>query len=122
MFSETSQVDSPDAIWKKSDLIDAMKKNLDVKYSADKKDWAVVSGFNKAGNIVYKKGFYFKPEDNFAGEDGENTQPWCQTVVLELEYPTQKKEEFDRIIGDLMKSVEVLQYDNVLKQLKVVQF
>lgn len=107
LFSETSQVDSPEAIWKKSDLINAMKKNLDVKYSADKKDWAVVSGFNKAGNIVYKKGFYFKPEDNFAGEDGENTQPWCQTVVLELEYPTQKKEEFDRIIEDLIKSLKV---------------
>jgi hypothetical protein len=107
LFSETSQMDSPDAIWEKSDLSKAIKQGIDVTYFAEKKDWVVVSGFNKAGNIVYKKGFYFKPENNYAGENGRNTQPWCQTVVIELEYPNQKKGQFDRIISDLMKSMKV---------------
>jgi hypothetical protein len=106
-FSETSQMDSPDAIWEKSDLSKAIKQGIDVTYFAEKKDWAVVSGFSKSGNIIYRKGFFFKPENNYAGENGKNTQPWCQTVVIELEYPKNQKESFDKIIGDLFKSLKI---------------
>lgn len=106
-FSETSQVDAPDAIWKKSDLSNAMKQGIQETNYLKENDWIVISGINKSGNIVYRKGFYYKPEDNYAGENGRNTQPWCQTIVIELEYPTNQKEPLDKIISEMMKSVEL---------------
>ncbi len=106
-YSETSQIDAPDAIWKKSDLSNAMKQGIQETYYLKEKDWIVISGINKSGNIVYRKGFYYKSEDNYAGENGSNTQPWCQTIVIELEYPKNQKEPLDKIIPEMMKSVEL---------------
>ena len=103
-FSETSQIDDPKAIWNKKDLIQKMKKNIAVTYNVAKKDWVIVSGTNKNGEIVYKKGIYFKPEDNHMGENGRNTQPYCFTGILEITYSTEQKEDFDKLIPILIKS------------------
>ncbi len=103
-FSETSQVDDPNTIWEKKDLMNKMKENITTTYSATKKDWVVVSGTNENGDIVYKKGIYFKPEDNHMGENGRNTQPYCFTGVLEIIYPIEQKEHFDKLIPILIKS------------------
>ena len=103
-FSETSQIDDPNAIWEKKDLIQKMKENISVSYNEAKKDWVIVSGTNKSGEIVYKKGIYFKPEDNHMGENGRNTQPYCFTGVLEIIYSTEQKEHFDKLIPILIKS------------------
>jgi hypothetical protein len=103
-FSETSQIDDPNAIWEKKDLIQKMKGNISVTYNEAKKDWVIVSGTNKDGEIVYKKGIYFKPEDNHMGENGRNTQPYCYTGILEITYTTEQKEHFDKLIPILIKS------------------
>ena len=103
-FSETSQIDDPNAIWEKKDLIQKMKENISVSYNEAKKDWVIISGTNKSGEIVYKKGIYFKPEDNHMGENGRNTQPYCFTGVLEIIYSTEQKEHFDKLIPILIKS------------------
>ncbi len=103
-FSETSQIDDPNAIWEKKDLIQKMKENISVSYNEAKNDWVIVSGTNKSGEIVYKKGIYFKPEDNHMGENGRNTQPYCFTGVLEIIYSTEQKEHFDKLIPILIKS------------------
>ena len=103
-FSETAQIDEPDAIWEKKDLINKMKENINVTYSKEKKDWVIVSGTNSKGEIVYKKGIYFKPADNHMGENGRNTQPYCFTSVLEITYPTEQKSHFDKLIPILIKS------------------
>jgi hypothetical protein len=103
-FSETSQIDDPNAIWEKKDLMNKMKENITTTYSETKKDWVIVSGTNDKGDIVYKKGIYFKPEDNHMGENGRNTQPYCFTGVLEIIYPVEQKEHFDKLIPILIKS------------------
>ncbi len=103
-FSETSQIDDPNAIWEKKDLIQKMKENISVSYNEAKKDWVIISGTNKSGEIVYKKGIYFKPEDNHMGENGRNTQPYCFTGVLEIIYSTEQKEHFYKLIPILIKS------------------
>jgi hypothetical protein len=103
-FSETAQIDEPDAIWEKKDLINKMKENTNVTYIKEKKDWVIVSGTNSKGEIVYKKGIYFKPADNHMGENGRNTQPYCFTSVLEITYPTEQKSHFDKLIPILIKS------------------
>jgi hypothetical protein len=103
-FSETSQIDAPDAIWEKNDLINKMKENINVTYSEAKKDWVIVSGTNSKGEIVYKKGIFFKPADNHMGENGRNTQPYCFTSVLEIIYPIEQKVHFDKLIPILIKS------------------
>jgi hypothetical protein len=103
-FSETSQIDDPNAIWEKKDLIQKMKENISVSYNEAKKDWVIVSGTNKSGEIVYKKGIYFKPEDNHMGENGRNTQPYCFTGILEITYSPEQKEHFDKLIPILIKS------------------
>jgi hypothetical protein len=103
-FSETSQIDDPNAIWEKKDLINKMKENITSTYSETKKDWVIVSGTNDNGDIVYKKGIYFKPKDNHMGENGRNTQPYCFTGVLEIIYPVEQKEHFDKLIPILIKS------------------
>ena len=103
-FSETSQIDDPNTIWEKKDLMNKMKENITTTYSTTKKDWVIVSGTNDKGDIVYKKGIYFKPEDNHMGENGRNTQPYCFTGVLEIIYPIEQKEHFDKLIPILIKS------------------
>jgi hypothetical protein len=103
-FSETSQIDDPNAIWEKKDLIQKMKENISVSYNEAKNDWVIVSGTNKSGEIVHKKGIYFKPEDNHMGENGRNTQPYCFTGVLEIIYSPEQKEHFDKLIPILIKS------------------
>ncbi len=102
--SETSQIDDPNAIWEKKDLLDKMKQNLNVTYNAEKNDWVVVSGTNNKGEIVYKKGIYFKPQDNHMGENGRNTQAYCFTGVLEIIYPKEHMAHFDKLIPILTKS------------------
>jgi len=103
-FTETSQIDDANSIWEKKDLISKMKRNLKVTYATEKNDWVVVSGFGKNSEIIYKKGFYFKPRDNHMGQNGRNTQPWCFTGVLEIRYPADRQAIFDKIIPIIMKS------------------
>jgi hypothetical protein len=103
-FTETDQIDDPNSIWEKKDLANKMKRNLKVTYATEKNDWVVVSGFGKNGEIIYKKGFYFKPRDNHMGENGRNTQPWCFTGVLEIRYPAEHQAVFDKIIPIIIKS------------------
>lgn len=103
-FTETSQIDDPNAIWEKKDLIKKMKENIKVSYSVEKNDWVVVSGTDNNGKIIYKKGYYFKPEDNHMGENGRNVQPWCFTGVLEISYHKTHQSEFDKLIPIIIKS------------------
>ena len=119
-FSETSQIDAANAIWKKIDLVNKMKENILVTYSVAKNDWAIVSGTTNKGEIIYKKGIYFKPKDNHLGENGRNTQPYCFTGIIEIIYPTEQKDHFNKLIPILVKSFKcdfLSQCGNCIEQL-----
>ena len=104
MLTETSQVDAPDAIRKKEDLIVAMKKNMEVTFTNEDQNTIIVSGKLPNNMISYKKGIYFKPKDNYFGESGRNTQPFCFTGTLVLDYPANHQEEFEKLIPMIMES------------------
>lgn len=79
-----------------------MKKKLEVTLVNEKE--MIVSGKLNDYMISYKKGIYFKPKDNYFGESGRNTQPFCFTGTLVLDYPANHQEEFEKLIPMIMES------------------
>ncbi len=73
-----------------------MKKKLEVTLVNEKE--MIVSGKLNDYMISHMKGIYFKPKDNQFGELGKNTQPYCFTGTLILDYPAHVQAEMDKLI------------------------
>lgn len=105
--TETLQIDDPESIWHMSDFERHLKDNREFTYEVIKKDWIVLSGYTPNGNIYYLKGLYTAPTDIYFEEYGSNVQPFCFTATIEIIYPVEAKEAFDKLIPIITKSFKI---------------
>lgn len=90
--------------YSKSSFINKYKNTINTSYELDKNDWFILSGLNTNNEIVYMKGFYEELESMQGRNYGEPTWLWSKVGVIEIYYPEDSKEEFDKLIPLIIKS------------------
>ena len=91
-------------IYSKTDLIIRYKSKYHPTYVADKSNWFALSGLTSNRNIAYVKGFYEDFSSMQGRDEGEPAWLWSKSGVIEIQYPTQYKLEFDILIPIITKS------------------
>lgn len=67
----------------------------------------VASGFKDDGRIYYRQGGYTAMASMEGRESGPPTWLWSRSWILEFIYPEERREEFDRLIPLMTRSLDV---------------